>query len=643
MSHLHRTFTRVAFRAANRHMVTAAAIAVLALGLSSAGRAADTPTSLSTVGVDTSPGKKIYDENCAPCHSGGNLKAPRPEIFKFMAPPSVMDTLTNGVMKQQASTLSDEQRKQVTEYLTKKSLDSFKPPAPPKMCEGKAKDFDLSKPPIFAGWGYDTKRFVAAADAGLTAKDVPRLKLKWALAFPLALRARSQPVVAMNTIFVGSQDGTIFALDLDSGCARWTSNVGAEVRTAVVVEPWKKGSKLDHHPRLFFGDILGHVYAMDALDGKVLWRVRPEDHPNATITSAPVFHEGIVYVPISSFETMSTNDPNYACCTFRGSLVALDAANGVTKWQHYTVEQKPTEVGKTKIGVLSYAPSGAPVWTSPALDLKRGVVYHGSGENYSSPADGNSDALFAVDMKTGKRKWRQQMLSGDAWNNSCFVPNHPNCPSEKGPDFDLAASPMLVTLKNGKQIVIIGHKKGAVWGVDPDHEGAPLWKIQIGRSSNQGGVHFGMAAEGSRIYVPIYDSKYKSYGGFYSDVGAPGVHAVDAATGKVLWDGPIEDRCKGRDYCEPGVSAAITAMPGVVFAGHVDGWFRAYDGETGKIIWETDTTQPVTTVNGEEAHGGSMSGPGAAIADGHVITDSGYDFALKMPGNVLLVYTVDGK
>lgn len=597
----------------------------------------------SSAAFEHHPGKALFAENCAGCHDGGFPKAPHSYALRLMTPTGIVTTLEQGIMRQQAAHLTHEQRVHIAEYLTKTDLTNYKPAPGPLMCEGKARDFDLAKPPTPVGWGYDNRRFVPTAVGGLRAADMPRLQLKWAFAFPGAKQARSQPVVAMGALFVGSQDGTVYAFDLETGCARWTAKAQAEVRTAIVVEPWSAGQKAPARPRLFFGDLLGRVYALDALTGKELWRIRADEHPNTTITGTPVPYGDTLYVPVSSLEVGSASDPDYACCTFRGSLVALDVATGVRRWQHFTVQKPAAEVGKTRVGTAILAPSGAPVWSTPTVDPKRGLVYHGSGENYSSPADGNSDAIFAVDMKTGKRRWVHQLTTGDAWNNSCMIKGHSNCPVQNGPDSDLAASLLLVDIGGGQQALIAGAKSGTVTAVDPDAAGKLLWRTQVGRGSLQGGIHFGMAAEGTRIYVPIYDSKDTSDGGIFPDPGFPGVHALDARTGKILWRGKGGDRCADRKDCEAGVSAAITAIPGAVLAGYLDGWLRLQDGETGKVLWEVDTAQPVKTANGAIATGGSMSGPGPTIFDGHLVLNSGYGFARKMPGNALLVYTIDGK
>ena len=592
---------------------------------------------------DMRAGKTLFDANCAACHDGGEPRAPHRQFLKMMAPDAIVRALTDGIMRQQGSALKVDERRQLAAYLTGADLAKWRPAPPPLVCKGDAARFDLTRPPPQVGWGYDTRRFTPAAAAGLSATDVPRLKLKWAFAFPSSLRARSQPVAAMGAIFVGSQDGTVYAFDMDSGCARWTSRVSAEVRTAIVVAPWAAGRAPAAHPRLFFGDLLGRVYAMDALTGKLLWRIRPENHPNATITGTPLLHGDTLYVPISSLEVTNPVDPKYACCTFRGVVAALDTATGRVKWKHYTVEHPATEVGKTAVGTAILGPSGAPVWTSPTLDLRRGVIYHGSGENYSSPADGNSDTIFAVDMKTGKRRWSHQLLAGDAWNGTCLMPGHPNCPVQRGPDFDLAASVLLIDIGGGKQTLIAAPKSGIVTAVDPDANGRQVWQTKVGRGSMQGGVHFGMAAEGTRIYVPITDMKLSAHGVTINEPGHAGLHALDVRTGKILWSTLTPDTCHGREFCDPGISSAVTAMPGVVFAGSMDGRLRAYDGATGRIIWTVDTMLPVKGTNGETATGGSMSGPGPLIANGHVVVNSGYGFSFHTPGNAFLVYTVDGK
>lgn len=589
------------------------------------------------------PGEKVFQQACASCHAGGSPKAPPPYMLQSMSPATVLKILDQGVMKDMAAGLSPLQRRQVVEYLTKTDLANYRAPLPPTMCDAAHRRFTMTQPPPAVGWGYDNRRFVPAAVGGLSAEDLPRLKLKWAFAFPDASQVRSQPVVAMGAVFTGSHNGEVFALDLATGCVRWVTAAAAEVRTTVVVERWNDGAAPKRPPRAFFGDVLGNVYGVDAATGKMLWRVRPDQHHSATITGSPTLADDTLYVPVSSLETGSAENPDYACCTFRGSVVALDVATGRKKWQAYTVPAPAKVMGKTSKGVDIFAPSGAPVWASPTVDRKRGLLYFGSGENYTSPADGNSDAMIAVDLNTGKRRWTTQLTKRDAWNNSCMYKDHPNCPSERGPDQDLASSIMIVTLANGRDVLIAGDKSGRLVAADPDRGGALIWSVKVGRGSLMGGIHFGMSSDGTRIYVPIYDSKTTPLAGTYPDRGFPGMHMVDPATGKIVWRAEFIDACGGRVGCEPGISAATTAIPGAVLAGHVDGWLRAYDSATGKVVWQLDTNQSFAAPNGAKARGGSMSGPGPAVYGGNLIIPSGYGFAFKMPGNALLVYSIDGK
>ena len=597
-----------------------------------------------TVVSDSVSGEQLYLDYCSKCHEGGLPKAPHRDWLAKMAPDAVHRSLESGIMQAAAGSLSPGELIEITKYLTGVDPSDYQLPPGAEACTGSATIFDMSRPPATVGWGYDTRRFVPSESAGLTIEDVPKLKLKWAFGFPGAVRARSFPVIAMGAIFVGSQDGTVYAFDLESGCARWTTRLSAEIRTAIVVEPWLPGEMPEPSPRLFFGDLMGRVFALDALNGDILWSVRADDHPNATITGTPVFFEDRLYVPVSSLEVLTAPDENYECCTFRGSVIALDPADGAIKWRHYTVPEPAVIQGLSKAGTVAKGPSGAAVWGSPAVDAERGVLYFGSSENYSSPADENSDAIFAVDLKTGERLWRKQLLAGDAWNASCYfgAATHPNCPAERGPDFDFSASPLLIDLPLGGQLVVAGQKSGMLFALDPDNEGELVWKVRVGAGGVQGGVHFGMTAEGNRVYVPITDIPIDSEGQPIEGTMYPGIHGVDALSGQVTWRAVADDQCGDRKFCDPGISAAASAIPGVVFAGHLDGMLRAYEGASGKVLWETDTSGVFDAVNGT-AHGGSIGGPGPAIGDGAVIVNSGYDFGDHMPGNALLVYTRDGE
>lgn len=580
----------------------------------------------------TAPGRPLFEQNCTMCHLGSVPKAPSVAFLGMMAPDAIVASMTDGVMRTQAAGLSAQQKIQIAEYLTRTPYASYKRPPPPPRCEGAAAKFDMADVPAPIGWGHDNRRFVPSNVAGIPKKDVSNLKLKWAFAYPAATHARSQPTLAWGTLYVGSQDGTVYAFDPDTGCTRWTTRLSAEIRTAIVADPATK--------RLYFGDLLGRAHALDAMTGKELWAERVSDHADATITGTPTLGGGLLYVPVSSLEVVQAGDPKYACCTFRGSVVALDPATGKEVWRAWTsAEAKPQ--GKTADGAQILAPSGAPVWNSPTYDALTNRIFFGSGENYSSPADDNSDAVFAVDAKTGKRVWHTQLTKRDAWNVGCMIGNS-SCPEENGPDYDVAASPLLIETGANARMLVVGQKSGQAWGLDPD-TGKIRWETRVGHGGTQGGVHFGMAAEGARVFVPVNDMA-DTYDGRIYDVkqrGA-GLHALDAATGKVQWFAKAPDQCKGKKFCDPGISSAATAIPGVVFAGHLDGMFRAYDSATGRVLWQADTTQPVKAIDGGTAKGGSMSGPGPAVWKGKVFVNSGYGMYSHMAGNALLVFEAEG-
>ena len=585
---------------------------------------------------DEMPGAALYAQHCAVCHQGGVSRSPTLTFLEMMTPRAVYASMTEGIMQPQSAHLDDQQRTQIAEYVTRARLGSPTATARAPTCSGEAAEFTRLEPVPKVGWGHDTRRFVDAETAGLSADDVAKLELKWAFAYPDALRARSQPAIAMGAVFVGSQDGTVYAFDLNSGCERWSFQASAEVRTGIVLGDADAGGGA---PMAFFGDILARLYAVDALTGELVWSIKVDDHPDATITGTPALARDRLLVPVSALEVVSAARIDYECCTFQGKVVAVAPATGEVIWSHSSIPTPPVEVAVTSAGTRVLAPSGAPVWNSPAVDYRRNLVYFGTGENYSSPADDNSDAVIAIDLGTGERAWQQQTTARDAWNVACMMADNPNCPEEDGPDVDYGSSMVLIEGEGGS-VLAAGSKDGRVFGLDPDREGALVWSTRVGRGSSQGGVHFGMAAGDGVLYVPINDMNDTRAGEILDpELARPGVHALDPASGEVLWRHVQENLCgDDRPFCDPGVSAAVTAMPGAVFAGHLDGYIRAYADDDGTVLWEFDTTQPVDAANGLVARGGGMSGGGPAIGDGYLVVNSGYGLYFHEPGNALLVF-----
>jgi polyvinyl alcohol dehydrogenase (cytochrome) len=593
---------------------------------------------------EKSPGAALYRQRCSICHEGQVPKAPSRTFVQFMRPEAIYAALTTGVMQPQASGLADDDRKHIAEYLSGTRFGAPRPPDAPR-CTGEAARFDLAAPPRIVGWGFDelNTHSVPADIARLPASDIPRLKVKWAFAYPGALRARSRPTFAMGALFVGSQDGSVYALDAKTGCVRWTFATNAEVRTPVVLQPWS-ADKPPAAPLAFFGDLIGRAYAINALTGALVWKVKADDHPSTTLTGAPVYHDGIVYVPVSSLEEASA-DPTYPCCTFRGSVLALDAATGRVLWKTYTIDEPARVLGKTPSGTTINGPSGAPIWNTPTLDVKRGLLYVGTGNNYSQPANDRSNAIMAFDLKTGAIRWRWQVVPGDVWNVGCMIGND-NCPPDPGPDYDIGAGTMLLRGKDGKERIYVGLKSGVALAIDPDKHDGRLWDRKVGRGSIQGGIQFGLASDRERLYVPIADMREShddSSNARDAEEPRPGLYALDPMSGELIWSALPDEVCRGRQFCDPGILASIAVVPGAVFAGHMDGRVRAYDASDGHVLWQYDSTEEIATVSGVKARGGSIGGGGPVVFDGMVYANSGYGLYFHMPGNLLVAFSVDGR
>ncbi|MBI3303854.1 MAG: PQQ-binding-like beta-propeller repeat protein [Deltaproteobacteria bacterium] len=473
-----------------------------------------------------------------------------------------------------------------------------------------------------------------------------KLKVKWAFGFPPNTMV-SQPTVVGGRIFVGTLRGRVYSIDAEKGCLYWSIKTPAGVRTALSV-----GTLPGTNPpryTAYFGDITANVHAVDAKTGEQLWTARIETHPVSRVTGAPALHENRLYVPVSSVEEAAGADPKYSCCTFRGSVIALDAATGKKIWQAYTIPQKPKRTKKNKLGVQLWGPAGASVWSAPTIDAQRGVLYVTTGDNYTDPATKTSDAMVAFDLKTGKMLWSRQFTAGDAWNIACDAGDAANCPKAKGPDLDFGSSAILRATASGKRILLAGQKSGVVHAVDPDNNGAILWQQRVGHGGILGGIQWGPAADDDKIYVALSDIGVKikedPEAGTVSELDGReggGLIAYNLATGDKVWATPPPG-CGGRPKCSPAQSAAITVIPGVVFSGSVDGHLRAYSTQDGKVVWDFDTIQDFTTVNGMEGKGGSLDGPGPTVVGGMLFVNSGYGFWGGMPGNVLLAFSVGGK
>jgi len=583
-------------------------------------------------------GGRLFEIHCRSCHDGNDARAPSLDVLRGRGPKAILDSLTSGSMRYQGLHLSGAERRAIAEFAGGRKLRGALAAPSAGRCTKPAPLGDVSSGPRWIGWSPDVENshFQSAAQAGLTADQIPRLKLKWAFGFPDATSAWAQPTIAGGRLFVGSQNGIVYSLDASSGCVVWTFSAHAGVRTSVVIGKGPGGSQARGQAvaRLsigrytaYFADQNGYVYAVDAETGRAVWSRKADDHPLVRLTGSPVLFEDRLYVPLSSYEE-GGKPPGYACCTFRGGVIALDARSGATIWRAYTIPDPPTLMRTYADGTEIWAPSGGAVWSAPTIDAKRGVLYVGTGNTYSGAAQPTTDAIVAFDLKTGKLRWARQMYPGERDVFGCN-PGEVNCGARTGPDFDFGASPVLAKLPGGRDLIVAGQKSGVAYALDPDRKGELVWRYRAGGGSGLGGIQWGIASDGEQIYLPIAD--------IYSDMPG-GLHAVALATGNRAWmTSPPPPVCgKPNRGCNSAQFSAVTVIPGVVFSPSNDGALRAYSTKTGEIVWTFDANRDFTTVNGLRVRGGSMNGPAPVVAGGMVYVSSGYGTFGLRPGNVLL-------
>ncbi len=605
-----------------------ARVAAIWLGLVSiAGTASAQPTQAPVA-------EALFAERCAPCHDhpAETRATPRPYLAMRL-PSEIVFTLMHGEMQTQARGLSPEQMRSLATYLTGRPFDTEPDPAA-NLCRTPAKIATDDRQ--WAGWGHDPQNTRFQQRPGFGAADLKRLKVKWAFALP---GLAGEPVVAGGTLFVSSRMGRVFALDTKTGCTHWSFDAGTPVRDPMAVAKLPNGTFI-----AAFGDQNAVVRALDAETGKVLWQTRVDDDDRARIVGAITAYDGRLYVPVASGLESVASDPAHSCCTFRGSVSALDAATGKVIWRGFTIPNEPKPFRVNSAGNPVYGPSGAGVWSAPTIDAKRGLVYATTGDAYTNPSTDATDALVAFDIKTGQRKWASQVLADDVWISHCnpnLADGKPidNCPSPIGRDFDFSTPPMLHTLPNGKDVITAATKAEVLYGFDPDNRGNILWKRPLGVGSTMSAV-WGVATDGKAIYAPTsgvtLDGPKKE----------GGLSAIDPATGTVEWrtEAPTPDCGWGTVGCRHAQPAAVTVIPGVVFSGGLDGHMRAYDAKTGKILWDMDTAQAYDAVNGVKAFGGNIDGAAETVADGTLFVNAG-NATLTSPrhGSAVLAITVDGK
>jgi polyvinyl alcohol dehydrogenase (cytochrome) len=553
-------------------------------------------------------------------------------------------TMTSWTMRRQAAGLTRSERRAVAEFLAGEPAGSLRPPleriAKQAYCNAEAAAPSAPQSGVWNGWGAGSAnaRHQPADQAGLSAGDVPRLSLKWAFGVPGVSSSGSQVTVAENRVFVGSRNGILYALNAGTGCIAWAFEADSGIRSTPVVDRAGPGQPM----LVFFGDSRAQVYAVDLRTGVLRWKTRVDDHLDALITAGVAIAAGRVYVPVSSVEEVAAATPDYPCCTFRGSVAALDASTGKQIWKTHTIADAPKPTATNSAGTQVWGPSGAAIWSTPTLDTERNRLYVTTGDSYSHPLVPGSNAVLALQMDSGRIVWTRQMSAGDAWNVACLQPTGParaNCPEKAGPDFDFGSSAILTTTTTGRRVLIAGQKSGELHALDPDG-GTVLWSTRVGTGGILGGIEWGFAVDGTAAYVSLSNAVEKPAGQ------AGGLAAVRIDDGTILWSAPPPPAaaCADRKGCSTAQPAAVTSIPGIVFSGSLDGHLRAYDARTGHVVWDVDTAREFTNpVNGVAAHGGSMNGPGATVAGGMVFVTSGYATFGFLPGNALLAFSVDGR
>ena len=587
----------------------------------------------------------VFNRDCASCHlnvkasadaNDARIKAaPSTETLGQLTPEAIYAALTTGPMVQQAAKLSNDEKRMIAEFFGGRPLGSADAGDAKNMtnhCSANPSLGDPDRGPSWNGWGngLSNTRFQDAKTAKLTADQVSKLKLKWAFAFPAGVEAYGQPTVVGDRVFAGADNSYVYSMSAATGCVYWSFRADAQVRTAVFVGRIKDKGRVRN--AAFFGDKKANIYAVDAQTGELIWRTNIEPRLLAHITGATVLYRGLLYAGVAGSEEIVSGDPHYPCCTYRGSLSALEANTGRVVWKTYTIPDEPKPTKKNSLGTQLWAPAGASLWTAPTIDPKRNAIYVTTGNAFTGPAATTSDAIMAFDLTTGKVLWTFQALEGDASPQGCNGPGPKGdqCPENPGPDWDFANSPILRELPGGRRVLVAAHKGGLVVAVDPDHHGGLVWKADLAEPNTGIAIQimWGGAADKENVYYPLKSG---------------GVAALHLADGKRAWLAPLEPSAEnpgpgGRP--RRGQDAAATAIPGVIFSGGWDGVLHALSTADGHSLWQYNTAHAFATVNGIAGKGGSLGAPGSVVAGGMLFVGSGYvGTGNGMPGNVLLAFS----
>lgn len=600
-------------------------------------------------------GHYLFDQHCASCHDNPAMHAPTRESLAGFSKDSLLIAMEFGKMQPMAAHLSKQERGLIAIYLAGDDsgvydwIDT----------SGCASPLEAGGVEYVTNWGLGkhNRRYVPDNIAGITPENVGELELAWALAFPRVTDMRSQPAIIGNTLYLGDKAGKLYAIDRTRGCIFAHTKVFSGIRSAITVVTLDSGKKL-----LVFADSVATVFAVDPTSLDIVWQQPARLFETSVVTGSITYHDNRLFVPVSSYEVAASGAPTHECCHSHGGVIALDATDGSPLWEWHATPDA-TRQGTNADGQALYGPSGAAVWTTPAVDASRNRIYFGTGENLSHPATDTSDAIIALDMDTGELAWRFQAIAGDVWNAACLN-GGANCPDNPGGDFDFGASVIIAQGNDGRDILLAGQKSGEVFALDPETRnpnGSVLWRARVSLGTTNGGIHWGMALAGNTLVVPVADPERDREG--YTP--APGLYALDALTGARLWEQPVARGCEIPPENRPliglesmrakrqptleqlyacsfyyGLSAAATVTDQLAFSAGLNGIIRAYDLGSGQVLWQAKTAEAVPTQNSVEGHGGAIDVGGQVIANGWLYVQSGYSMFGQLPGNVLLAYRV---
>ncbi len=593
--------------------------------------------------ISPQAGEAAYSAHCATCHDHAAGRVPPKDVIANNTAAFIYATISDGIMQSYAQRLDLSGRLSLAVYVSKNrgggTVDRASAEVP--ACTDKPASLSLDGPG-WNGWGRDAANSRFQPVPGLSAADVPRLKLKWAIGLNGA--RNGQPVVVGGRLYTDNSAGEVYALNAATGCSYWRFSAARGSRNTIAIAPIPPAARAQAGgaaAAAYFVDEAANLYAIDADSGRQLWKTKIDQQQGTQFTGSVAAAGGLVYVPVSSMQEYLAQSDSYPCCKFRGAIVAVDGATGRIVWTTYTVARPATPTRLNASGTQMWGPSGSAIWSAPTIDAKRGVLYAATGDSYVREDNEGADAIIAMDLHSGAIRWTRQLRPHDDYIIGCYGPRAhwpANCPDKPGADADFGSSPILQSLPDGHDVLVAAQKSSQVYGLDPDAQGRVVWTQRLSQGGPLGGIEFGPAADGQAVYAGVAD--------IYAPDPKPGLSALRLNDGKVLWTTPSPKLgCRWtNEYCNPAVSMAVTAIPGIAFAGAMNGRLRAYAVADGHVVWEADTgAAPYRTVAGKQAMGGVLDASGPVVAGGVVYVHSGYASRSGPGGTVLLAYSVDGK